>query len=64
MLLTAILSIPGESDLGAGDAAQSEPNNNYTCRLKALIAHRRRVFSAPSAFFGIVQLSTCAPRVR
>ena len=41
--------------------ASSPLNNNYVCTEPAMMAEWRGLFGVPSAFFGIVQLSTWAP---
>ena len=48
----------GESDL---NIFPPRVNNNYSCTEPALIAEWRALFRAPSAFFGVVQLSTWMP---
>ena len=58
MAVTGFTWYQGESDL----SVVSRPlNNNYVCTEPAMMAEWRGLFGVPSAFFGIVQLSTWAP---
>eukprot|EP00928_Gymnodinium_smaydae_P041597 TRINITY_DN2812_c0_g1_i1.p1 TRINITY_DN2812_c0_g1~~TRINITY_DN2812_c0_g1_i1.p1 ORF type:complete len:556 (+),score=67.35 TRINITY_DN2812_c0_g1_i1:229-1668(+) len=62
MALTGFTWYQGESDLG-GDPSKPYPNNNYTCTQAAQIQQWRKEFNVPTAFYGVVQLSTwhCDP---